>query len=93
MAKKKKSVKKSVKKNPWFRKGKGNLESGWGFNPINWKGSVALALLIILNAFAANYFDIMNAPFKDVSRFLVVFLLSIAVFVLISKRKTKGVKA
>lgn len=93
MVKKKKVKKKSVNKNPWFKRREGNLKAGWGFGPINWKGWVALILLIVLNVFSANYFDVMNAPFKDVSRFLVVFLLSIAIFVLIAKRKTAGVKS
>ena len=82
----------TVSKNPWFRKREGTLKKGWGFVPINIKGWVALGLLIIVNVFAANYFDIMNAPFEDVSKFLIVFLLSLAIFILFAKRRTKGVK-
>ena len=89
MVKKKKSVKGS--RNPWFRRRVGVVHNRWGFIPINWKGWVALLALVILNVFSAQCFDIMNVPFVEVSKFLVVFLLSLVVFVLIAKRKTEGV--
>lgn len=81
---------KVVSKNYWFRKRAGvKLKKGsWGFIPVNWKGWVALLLLIAVNVFAANYFDVMNSPFVDVSKFLVVLLFSLVVFILIAKRKT-----
>ena len=82
---------KKVNKNSWFRRREGNVKSGWGFIPINWKGWVALILLVGVNVFSAQYFDVMNSPFVEVSKFLVVFFFSFVVFVLIAKRKTKGV--
>lgn len=85
-------VKKRIPKNPWFRRREGALKKGWGFIPINIEGWVALGLLCGVNVFAANYFDVMNVPFVEVSKFLVVFLLSIVVFILFAKRRTKGVK-
>jgi len=88
----KKVKKKGVSKNPWFRKRKGDLKKSWGFIPINVKGWIALILLVAVNVFAANYFDIMNVSFVEVSKFLVVFLLSIAIFVLFAKRRTRGVE-
>jgi len=92
MAKKKLVAKKITKKinlkNFWFKKIDDNADSKWGFIPINWKGWTALSLLIAVNVFAANYFDIRNSLFNGMSRFLVVFLLSISVFVLIAQRKT-----
>jgi hypothetical protein len=88
----KKKVKKRVVKNPWFKRRAGNLKSGWGFFPINWKGWVALLLLVGLNIFSANYFGLNNIVFDNWSKFLVVFLLSMVVFILIAKRKTEGVK-
>lgn len=86
-------AKKRVNKNEmaWFRKREGTLKKGWGFIPINWKGWVALILLIGINVFAAQYFDVMNSPFVEVGKFLVVFLLSCVIFILIAKRKTEGV--
>jgi len=78
--------------NPWFKRRVGNDRSSWGIIPINWKGWITLFLLVFLNVFSANYFDIMNAPFEDVSKALVVFFLSIVVFILISRKKTKGVE-
>lgn len=86
-----KKKKKSVKGNPWFRKRVGHRR-GWSFVPINLKGWAALVLLIVVNVFAAQYFDVMNVAFVEVSKFLVVFLLSLAVFILIAKRKTESVK-
>ena len=87
MAKKKKKMSKEV----WFRKY--GEKSEWGFIPINWKGWVALVLLIGVNVFAANYFNLNELVFDNWSKFLVVFLLSIMVFVLIARRKTLGIKS
>lgn len=88
MVRKKKKV---VKRNFWFRERVGQRGS-WSFIPANWKGWVALILLVGLNVFSANYFDVMNVGFDEVSKFLVVFLLSLVVFVLIARRKTGGVR-
>jgi len=82
---------KKVNKNFWFRRREGNVKSGWGFTPVNWKGWVTLILLVGVNVFAAQYFDVMNVSFVEVSKFLVVFFLSLVVFILIAKRKTEGV--
>ena len=90
MAKKKK---KSVNKNAWFRKRVGAMKKGWGFIPINWKGTAALAILIIVNVFAALYFDLNVFEGRRWAKFGVVFLLSILVFILIARRKTQGVSA
>ena len=84
-----KKVNKNLGGRLWFRKRVKSLEDKWGFIPINWKGWVALILLIGINVFSANYFDVMNVRFGEVSKFLVVFLFSFVVFVLIAKRKTK----
>ncbi len=101
MAKKKVTKKKTAKKvapmksqNPWFRKREGaDLKKGsWGFMPINWKGWLALAFLIILNVFAALYFELYILSGKMWTKFGVVFLLSMLVFILIAKRKTRGVR-
>ena len=93
-----KSVKRKKKRvvgprDPWFKRREGNVKSGWGFGPVDWKGGVSLVLLVAVNVFAAQYFDIMNSSFREVSKFLVVFFLSLAIFILIAKKKTKGVKA
>ncbi len=79
------------RKKVWFRKRAKNTEDSWGFIPINWKGWVALILLIGMNVFAANYFDIMNVGFREASKFLVVFLFSFVVFILIARKKTLGI--
>ena len=84
--------KKRLPKNPWFKRREGNIKSGWGFFPVDVRGWIALILLVGVNVFAAQYFDVMNSSFKEVSKFLVVFLLSLVVFILIAKKKTKGVK-
>ncbi len=86
-AKRKRKVKKVVPKNPWFRKR--DIDTNWGFIPINWQGWISLILLIGINVFAANYFNVRNAPFEGVSKFLVVFLLSMTVFVLVAEQRTK----
>ena len=85
-------VKKKIgPKSPWFKRRNESLESGWGFIPINCKGWIALILLVGINVFSSQYFDIMNSSFIEVSNFLVVFLLSLMVFILIAKKKTRGV--
>lgn len=83
--------KKRVSKNPWFRRRSGS-EDGWGVVPINWKGYVALILLVGINAFAANYFNLNSLVLDSYLRMGVVFLLSIFVFIEIAKRKTMGGK-
>lgn len=91
MAKKKIRVsKKSRMSNEmWFRKRAGHSKESWGFIPVNWKGWVTLILLIGINVFAANYFNLNELVFDDWSGFLVVFLFSLVVFILIAKKKTK----
>ena len=86
---KKKVKKKSVVKNPWFRKRRGNFKDGWGFIPINWKGFVALILLFAVNVFAANYFDLNELVLDSYLKMGVVFLLSIFVFIEVARKKTR----
>ncbi|MCK4997446.1 hypothetical protein KAS08_04010 [Candidatus Pacearchaeota archaeon] len=88
---KKKIIKKNTKtirivKNPWFKTMKPKHK--WGFIPINWKGGIALIILLGLNTFAAKYFNLNYLTFDNWSSFAIVFLLSMAIFVIISKRKT-----
>lgn len=90
--KKKKVMRKKINKSfsnskMWFRKY--NEEDNWGFTPISWEGWLALVLLIGINVFAANYFNLNKLIFNNWSKFLAVFLFSIVVFVLIARRKTK----
>ena len=87
-----KGRKKKVSKNPWFRKRAANLKGDWGFIPINWKGSVALILLVGLNVFAANYFNLNELIMDNYLKMGVVFLLSVFVFIEFAKKKTKGAK-
>ncbi len=84
----KKKTKKVKIRNPWFRKRAGNLKDKWGFIPINWKGWVALILLIGVNVFAANYFNLNKLVLDSYLKMGVIFLLSIFVFVKIAKKKT-----
>ena len=75
------------KREAWFKNH--GRDPTWGFAPINWKGWIALLLLIGVNVFSAQYFDVMNVSFIEVSKFLVVLLFSLVIFILIAKRKTK----
>ncbi|MFH1521533.1 MAG: hypothetical protein ABIF18_01090 [archaeon] len=86
---KKKIKKTKVSKNPWFRKRVGYPKDTWGFIPINCKGWVALLLLVGINVFSVSYFNLNELVFDSWSGFLVVFLLSLLVFILIAKKKTK----
>jgi hypothetical protein len=81
-----------VVKNPWFMKMPGSKRHEWGFIPINWKGAIALTLLIGINIFAANYFNLNILSFDNWSKFGVVFLLSFFVFIEIAMRKTRREK-
>jgi len=73
-------------KNPWFKTI--SPKHTWGFVPANWKGGIALISLIGLNIFAAKYFNLNYITFDNWSSFTIIFLLSMAIFTIISKRKT-----
>jgi len=75
------------KKNPWFIERVGHKD-GWSFVPMNWKGWVALILLVLINVFAANYFELNGLLFDNWAKMGVVFCLSLLVFILISRKKT-----
>ena len=92
MVKRKKRLGKfsGMPKNPWFRK-RTNKDS-WGIVPINYKGRLSFAILIFINIFSAWSLDIMNASWKEVNKFLVVFLLSLFVFIEVAKNNTKGLR-
>ncbi len=76
-----------IVKSPWFRVI--NPKHNWGFIPINSKGGIALILLIGINVFAANYFNLNMLVFDNWSKFGVVFLLSFFIFIEIAMRKTR----
>lgn len=96
MVKKKKRVmvkKESKKKEDfWFRKCSEAKDSEWDWMPINLKGWIALFLLVGINVFAANYFQINELFTSSWSKFGVVFLVSLFVFIMVARRKTKGVR-
>lgn len=83
--------KRKLSKNPWFKKRK-NSSSDWSFVPLNWKGWVALVLLVGLNIFTANYFNLNDLILDSYLKMGVVFFLSIFVFIEIAKYKTMGKK-
>ncbi len=84
----KKKLKKLKKESSfWFRK-RSKGKDGWGFIPVNWKGFVALVLLFGLNIFSANYFRLNELVLDSYLKAGVVFLLSIFVFIEISKIKS-----
>ena len=64
-------------------------KSDWGFIPINWKGWIALILLVGINVFAANYFEISKLNVDSFLKMGVVFLLSIFVFIEVAKKKSR----
>ena len=78
--------------NSWFKKSVEKKDVEWGWVPINWKGWVALVLLVGVNVFAANYFKINKLLFGSWSRFGIVFLVSLFVFIMIARRKTLRIK-
>ncbi len=83
---------KKPRNNPWFRRPKKDLKAKWGFIPINFKGWIALILLIAINAFASNYFQLNNIVLNNYLKMGVVFLLSLFVFIEFARKKTAGVK-
>ena len=91
MAKKKKVIKKRkiMAKKPWFKTL--SEKHSWGFIPVNWQGWVSLSLLVLINVFSANYFRF-GSNFDNWSKFGVVFLLSVFVFIEISRTRTEVVK-
>ncbi|MFH1238087.1 MAG: hypothetical protein ABIH79_02610 [archaeon] len=80
------------KEGMWFRKVIESKSAEWGWVPINWKGWVSLILLVGSNVFAANYFQINKLVVSSWSKFGVVFLVSLFVFIMIARHKTRGVK-
>ncbi len=83
----KKKVKKKVV-SLWFRRRDPASDDSWGFVPINNKGLIAFVLLVGINVFAANYFNLNEFVIDNYLKMGVVFLLSIFVFIEIAKRKT-----
>lgn len=77
--------KKKMNRSPWFKRRGGD---DWGFVPIDWRGYVALILLVGLNVFAANYFNLNDLVLDNYLKMGVVFLLSVFVFIEIAKKKT-----
>jgi len=76
---------------PWFRKRDPSSKDSWGFVPVNLKGCIAFVLLIGLNIFAANYFNLDVFVLDNYFKMGVVFFLSLFVFIEIAKRKTRGI--
>lgn len=72
-------------KNPWFMEGSGD----WNWVPLNWKGGIALFLLFFLNIFSAQYFRIIDFGIDGFLKFLTVFFISMFVFIMFAKKKTK----
>jgi hypothetical protein len=92
MAKKKiiKNKSKRADGKKWFKTI--SSKHNWGFIPVNWEGWVSLILLLVVNIFSANYFNLRILVFDSWSKFGVVFFISLFVFIMISKRKTKNGK-
>ena len=70
----------------WFKANKG---SDWGIIPLNWKGYLALILILAVNIFGAQYFRLNYDNIDGLFKYLVVFLLSLFVFIQFSLRKSK----
>lgn len=87
-----KKRKNKVVENFWFKKYAETKSAEWSWIPANWKGWTALILLIGINTFAANYFQINKLLLNSWLKFSIVFLVSLFVFILIAQRKTQGVK-
>ena len=85
-------VKKKKVDGSWFRRCEEMEGAEWGWVPVNWKGWISLILLVVVNVFAANYFQINNLVLISWSKFGVVFFVSLFVFIMVARRKTLGVK-
>jgi len=83
--------KKKVKENPWFRERVKSKEK-WSFIPVNWKGFVVLVLLVGVNVFSANYFNLEELVWNNYLKAGVIFLLSMFVFIEIAKLKCEGTR-
>ena len=84
--------KKKGEENFWFKKCVEAKGAEWGWVPVNWRGWIALILLVGVNVFAANYFQINKLVLDSWSKFGVVFLVSLFVFIMVARTKTRGVK-
>ncbi|MFA5061161.1 MAG: hypothetical protein WC494_02510 [Candidatus Pacearchaeota archaeon] len=74
----------------WFRKDKGFVLSKRV--PVSWEGYLVLFALLAINFFSVFYFKLPYTNFDSYIRFIVVLLLSVFVFIVISKKKTRGEK-
>jgi len=74
----------------WFRKRKGinSKDLGWGWIPISWQGSLTILLFILANVVGNIYFGFPYAK-NSVAIFLAMLGLSIILFAIIAKFKTK----
>lgn len=78
------------KKKCWFRKDKGFVLSKRV--PISWEGYLVLFAFLAVNFFSVFYFKLPYTDFDSYIRFFIVLLLSVFVFIIIAKRKTRGEK-
>ena len=85
MKKRGKKKAKSRNSKPWFMKGSGD----WNWVPLNWKGGIALFILFFINIFSAQYFRIINFEIDGFIKFLTVFFISMFIFIMFAKKKTK----
>jgi hypothetical protein len=77
-----------ISKKPWFIKKKYFLLKS--IVPITWQGYIMVLVLFALNFFSVLYFKFPFGGFDSSLSFLIVLLLSIFVFLVISKKKTRG---
>jgi len=82
--------KKSRNSSAWFVRSSYSPNSKWGIIPINWKGTLALFLLVGINILGANYFRFTKTTLDSFLSFGVLFFLSLFIFIEIAKHKTEG---
>lgn len=80
-----------MKKNKiWFRKRKGlfSKDLGYGWMPVSWQGYAMIFLFILINLLGILYFGF---PYREnsVVNFFITLILSIIIFSIIAKNKTK----
>jgi hypothetical protein len=76
----------------WFRKRRGLLtkDLGWGYRPICLEGWISVIVFVILVVLLANIFELSKASFVDGFGFLLSLLVSIVIFHVFAKNKTRG---
>jgi len=75
----------------WFRKRRGlfSKDLGYGWVPISWQGYVMTVIFLLILISSSFYFNLYKGGIDSGIKFIILLVVSIIIFALIAKSKTK----